>query len=96
MIVMRSVQTNAMKRLVLAVALSVGAGSATQAADMPAPPATYPITPYQFIPPYNWTGFYVGGNLGLGWSWGGFSDPLGNTLSLPNIARLLGGGKTCR
>jgi outer membrane immunogenic protein len=94
---MLAVQINSMKRLVLAVALSVGVGSAALAADLPAPPvqvpATYPFTPYPFTPPYNWTGFYVGGNFGLGWSWGGFSDPLGNTLSLPNSAQLLGGGQ---
>jgi outer membrane immunogenic protein len=96
-IVTRAVQTNTMKELIVAAALSVGAASAALAADMPAPPvqvpATYPYTPYPFTPAYNWTGFYVGGNLGLGWSWGGFSDPLGNTVSLPNIAQLLGGGQ---
>jgi hypothetical protein len=49
-IVTRAVQTNTMKELIVAAALSVGAASAALAADMPAPPvqvpATYPYTPY--------------------------------------------------
>jgi outer membrane immunogenic protein len=86
-----------MRRLGLVVAVSlgigVGVGSTALAADMPLPPAGnvpyIPVAP----PPFNWTGFYVGGNLGLGWSQGNFSDPFGNTLGLPNNARLLGGGQ---
>ena len=71
-----------MKRATLAFALTVGAASAALAADMPAP-APIPPPVYVPVPPiYNWTGLYVGGNLGFGWDSGSFSDPLGNTLPL--------------
>ena len=42
---------------------------------------------------YNWTGFYVGGNLGFGWNAGSFADPLGNTLTPTNSSQFLGGGQ---
>jgi outer membrane immunogenic protein len=42
---------------------------------------------------YNWTGLYIGGNLGVGWDGGSFSDSLGNTLSLNNNPLFLGGGQ---
>ena len=67
------------------------------AADLPPPPpaprapATYvPVAPY-----YNWTGFYIGGNLGVGWNGGGtISDTFASTFTLPaNNARFLGGGQ---
>jgi outer membrane immunogenic protein len=80
-----------MKRLGLAVAFCVAFGCATFAADMP--PAPAPIGYPPVAPAYNWTGFYIGGNGGLGWSWDTFSDPLGNSLSLPNSAQILGGGQ---
>jgi hypothetical protein len=42
---------------------------------------------------YNWTGFYVGGNLGFGCNAGSFVDPLGNTLTPTNSSLFLGGGQ---
>ena len=49
----------------LALALCVGATSAALAADLPAPPPVY----YKEPPiVYNWTGFYIGGNIGAAWS----------------------------
>jgi outer membrane immunogenic protein len=44
-------------------ALLVAASSGAFAADLPvkAPPAPFPL------PVYNWTGFYIGGNLGGAW-----------------------------
>jgi opacity protein-like surface antigen len=57
-----------MKRATLAFALTVGAASAALAADMPAP-APIPPPAYVPVPPiYNWTGLYVGGNLGFRWA----------------------------
>ena len=85
-----------MRRLALLVVAGVGVsvGSAAFAADMPPPPGPPPAVPYlPVVPPFSWTGFYLGGNLGLGWNQGSFSDSAGNSLGLPNNARLLGGGQ---
>ena len=86
-----------MKRLAFAVALSVVGGSAALAADLPPPalphaPATYvPV----IAPPYNWSGFYIGGNLGVGWNGGGsVSDTIGSTFSgSGQTVKFLGGGQ---
>ncbi len=88
-----------MKLFVLAVALSVGAGSAALAADLPPPmappppraPATYIPAP---IPFYNWTGFYVGGNVGYGFSSSStFSDTAGSNFTSTTSSQFLGGGQ---
>lgn len=60
-----------MKRLTLMAFLSALAavmGSAASATDLPrpiykAPPAPVPV----YVAPYNWSGFYVGGNGGYAW-----------------------------
>lgn len=74
----------------LLVGLSVGA----QAADLgPAPAPIYkapPVAP----PPFSWTGFYLGGNVGVGWNDGSVSDTLlGETWSANNNATFVGGGQ---
>jgi len=86
-----------MKRIALGViAFSTVVGSAALAADLP-PPAPMPRAPAVYIPApiplYNWTGFYIGGNAGVGWQQGSFNDPLGNTFSAPNSIKGLGGGQ---
>jgi len=69
-----------MKQCVSALVLSIGAASAALAADLP-PPTLPPI----YVPTvYNWTGFYIGGNLGGGLSTSSFSDPLGNVFAESN------------
>ena len=61
------------KRLASVVALSIALGTAALAADI-APPVAPPLrAPAAYIPvappyPYNWSGFYIGGNLGAGFS----------------------------
>ena len=62
-----------MKRLAFVVALSVAGGTAALAADIPPPFAPPPRAPAAYVPfapyyPYNWSGFYIGGNLGAGFS----------------------------
>ena len=49
-------------KLMVAGALSVLAAPSFSA-DLPSGP---PVAP--FVPPYNWTGFYVGANIGYGWA----------------------------
>src|SRR6185437_8814462 len=79
----------------LTFALCVGAASAF-AADLPTPA---PIPAPAYLPPvYNWTGFYVGGNIGAGWSGlsdtnTNFSDTLGSTFSAQTNVQFLGGGQ---
>jgi outer membrane immunogenic protein len=86
-----------MKRLAFAVGLSVCAGSAALAADLP-PPAPMPRAPATYVPiiapPYNWTGFYIGGNLGAGWnSTSSASDTFLSTFSTTTNTQFLGGGQ---
>ena len=66
-----------MKRLALAFALTVGVASAALAADLPIPG---PVPPPIYAPTvaHNWTGFYIGGNLGLAWNGGSFANSIGS------------------
>src|SRR5215471_17362774 len=81
-----------MKRLQLAFALAVCAASTALAADIPTP-ATVPPPLYAPAVAYNWTGIYIGGNLGVGWNGGSFSDSTGNTFSLNPKALFLSGAQ---
>jgi outer membrane immunogenic protein len=86
-----------MKKFASALALCIGASSAAVAADLPPPMAPPPRAPAAYIPigpAYSWTGFYIGGNLGAGFSKGSFSDPAGNTFNSSNSnTSFLGGGQ---
>jgi outer membrane immunogenic protein len=80
-----------MKRYTFALALSVGAVSAVNAADLP---ARAPAPPPIYVPPvYNWTGFYLGGNLGAGFSNISLTDTNNNTFSSSLSGAFLGGGQ---
>ena len=88
-----------MKRMACVVAaLSVVGGSAALAADLPppmAPPPRAPATYVPVVPLYNWSGFYIGGNLGAGWNSGGsVSDTFGSTFTgSGQTTKFLGGGQ---
>jgi outer membrane immunogenic protein len=88
-----------MKRSLLAsVALLGGIGSAAMAADLPPPMAPPPRAPAVYYPPppvYNWTGFYIGGNLGAAWNSGGsVSDSFGSTFTgSGQTTKFTGGGQ---
>jgi outer membrane immunogenic protein len=84
-----------MKRLAFAAVLAFIGGQAL-AADLPPPPPMprAPATYLPVAPPYNWTGFYIGGNLGAGWTTAGsLSDTFGSTFTSNNNAQFLGGGQ---
>jgi outer membrane immunogenic protein len=75
----------------LAFAWLGGASSAALAADLPLPaPPPPPINPV-----YNWTGFYIGGNLGAGWSGlaNNFSDTLGSSFTAGTNTQFAGGAQ---
>ena len=76
-----------MKRFMIVGAFALLAGEQALAADLP-PPAPMPRAPAVYVPApipvYNWTGFYIGGNLGVGWQQGNLGDTLGNTFGTDN------------
>ncbi len=82
------------QRVALALVLCAGVMSSAQAADLPtaAPvPEKAPAAPI-----YNWTGLYVGGNIGVPWSGQSgtnFSDTLGSAFTAPTNIQLMGGGQ---
>ena len=92
---MRTLGVSGASRLVpFLLASFFGAAPAAFAADLP---AAAPIPPPVYAaPPYNWTGFYVGGNLGTGWSGlsnANFTDSLGSSFSGPTNTQFVGGGQ---
>jgi outer membrane immunogenic protein len=87
-----------MKRILMASAVALtAAGGQALAADLPPPMAPPPRAPAAYIPlapAYNWSGFYIGGNLGAGFSKGSYSDSLGSTFNTSNSnTSFLGGGQ---
>jgi outer membrane immunogenic protein len=87
-----------MKKILFVGAVTLLAGGQALAADLPPPPAPPPRAPATYVPApipyYNWTGLYVGGNLGVGWNQGSFSDPLGNSFSSSGTnIKFLGGAQ---
>jgi outer membrane immunogenic protein len=86
-----------MKRMLLASAVALTAGGQALAADLPPPMAPPPRAPAAYIPmapAYNWSGFYIGGNLGAGFSKNSYSDSIGSTFNSSNSnTSFLGGGQ---
>ena len=70
----------------------LGLPMAANAADLPVrPPAPAPM--YAPPPPFSWTGFYIGGNLGAGWNHGNVSDSNNFfNLGVDNSTTFVGGG----
>jgi outer membrane immunogenic protein len=88
-----------MKRILIASAVAFAAGGQALAADLPPPMAPPPRAPAAYIPiapPYNWSGIYIGGNLGAGWnSTGSITDNLtpASTFGTTTNTSFLGGGQ---
>lgn len=74
-----------LRKFLLATVATVAFAGAASAADMPARMATKAVP---FVQMYNWTGLYIGGNLGYGW--GRLSDDTGSSQS---VNGLIGGGQ---
>jgi outer membrane immunogenic protein len=79
------------------IALAVGSVAfvcSAEAADLP--PARMPpaVAPIAYAPPvYNWTGFYIGGNIGGGFADSRWSDPFGGPHNTFNDSGFIGGGQ---
>jgi outer membrane immunogenic protein len=82
-----------MKRLLLASAAAIALfapGTSLRAADMAVKAPPLPYVP----PPFNWTGFYVGGNIGAGAVTGTLFDSAGvGIVDVGGRAEFIGGGQ---
>jgi outer membrane immunogenic protein len=79
--------------LALAAGTAVCIGSAL-AADLPRPAAPPPVAPVVYAPPvYNWTGFYIGGNLGAGFAHSSWADPFIGNHDTFDKTGFIGGGQ---
>ena len=89
-----------MRLFVAALAACVCVGTSALAADLPAP--IYTKAPVFVDPGYNWTGFYVGGNLGYSWGRSSDTSTLANGAGTAlftsaggsNLDGIVGGGQT--
>jgi len=81
-----------MKRLLLGTAALVGLANASTAADLytKARPAPAPA----MSPPFSWTGFYIGPNIGADWEYFDITDTLtGDSFGSGTRNALIGGGQ---
>jgi len=81
-----------MVRLLGVLCALIGISGAALAADLRPRPAPAPYIP-AVVPVYNWTGFYIGGNVGAAWTQIHVSDSLGNSWSNSQQAVFAGGGQ---
>jgi outer membrane immunogenic protein len=70
----------------LSVMISSGAFAADLYRKAPPPPPPLPLV-------YNWTGFYIGGNLGGAWANGTLTDTLTGARFTGNHSGFIGGGQ---
>src|SRR5215472_925959 len=83
-----------MVRILGVLCALIGISGAALAADLPpSPPRAPAVYTPAVVPVYNWTGFYIGGNLGAAWTQGHASDTLGNSWSNSQHAVFTGGGQ---
>jgi outer membrane immunogenic protein len=65
-----------------------------QAADLPPVRAPAAVAPVAYAPPvYNWSGIYVGGNLGAGFADSSWSDPFTGAHNKFDKSGFIGGGQ---
>jgi outer membrane immunogenic protein len=77
---------------VLSVVAAFAVGDA-QAADLSARPMYKAPAAPPPPPPFNWTGFYIGANIGAAWAHGDFFTSTGHTFDNNSEARFIGGGQ---
>src|SRR5262245_47560881 len=76
-----------MKKLLLAnlAGFAISVTVAAHAADMPTKALPAPIS----VPPYNWSGFYIGANFGGAWTSGSLAIPDNNFYG--GLSEFIGG-----
>jgi len=75
-------------------ASSIAYVCSAQAADLPPMRAPAPMTPVAYAPAvYNWTGFYIGGNIGGGFANSSWSDPFTGANNTFSKGGFIGGGQ---
>jgi len=91
-----------MKRLLVGMAAVASfAATGALAADLPAKAPVYTKAPVYVDPVFDWTGFYVGGNLGYSWGRSSDTSTVTNTLGVvtftgsdkSNLDGIVGGGQ---
>jgi outer membrane immunogenic protein len=79
--------------------ISLAAGTvvsvcSAQAADLPVRPVPAPVAPVVYAPPvYNWSGFYIGGNVGGGFADSSWTDPFTGANNTFSKDGFIGGGQ---
>ena len=79
--------------------IAIAAGSvlsifSAHAADLPPVRRPAAVAPVAYAPPvYNWTGIYVGGNLGAGFAHSSWSDPFTGANNTFDKTGFIGGGQ---
>ena len=82
-----------MKRILLAaIAITALCSASALAADLPQRPV-YKAPMMSPVPVYNWTGFYVGGNIGGAWGTLDVTDVNTGATVSPNNSGFAGGGQ---
>src|SRR5262245_22588423 len=78
-----------------AVAVLLALSMAANAADVGARTQPYTLPPVYAPPPFSWTGFYIGGNIGGAWGQGNVTDSLFglNFGNANNNGVFIGGGQ---
>ena len=77
-----------MKRILMAGAVALVAGTHAFAADLPPPMAPPPRAPAAYVPvspAYNWSGFYIGVNAGYGFGDSTWNTPLAAPSTSPSF-----------
>jgi outer membrane immunogenic protein len=79
-----------MKKVLIGTISALIGGGIANAADLPtkAPPPAAPV-----YVPYNWTGFYIGGNVGGAWANGSITDDVAGFSFSTSHSGFLGGGQ---
>jgi outer membrane immunogenic protein len=80
-----------LRKFLLSTALVAVVATAAGAADLPAPSGPYYKAPPVPVAVFDWTGFYIGVNLGYGWAHADLSS--GGITGSEDLNGVLGGGQ---